>query len=231
MERINSSLSLKVEKKWIKLFTNIFTGTYSNFLTKDEINKRIKFIILNIEEIDSINIYKCILYSNTNNEIGKLAVDYRLEFIGNNYQNIITKGLSYEIDNFVFSDTEKLNKEIKNLCFVILDSVSNYMLSNNEYNFLESLDKLNEILHVKDIKNSRSIIDIHSGIKYLMTNNQISYSCSFNQNPFTGEPVEEDYKLRVELIYKSRCDLFKVLRKKYKSGIKLKYVTDRNFFG
>lgn len=231
MEHINGSLNLKVEKKWINLLTNIFTSTYSNFLTKTEINKRIKFIILNINVINPINIYKCILYSNTNNEFGKLAIDYRLEFIGDNYQKTIMEGLSYEIDNFVFEDTEKLKKEIKNLCLVILDAVSTYMLSNNDYNFLESLNKLKGILHVKDVKKTKPIIDIHSGVKYLMSNNQISYSCIFNQNPFTGESVEDEYKLRIEIIYKTRCDLFKVLHKKYKTGIKLKYVTDRNFFG
>ena len=79
----------------LNFISEIFTKTYGEIISSQQINERMKFLEDNLSNLSPLSIMKTILYSDTDNEIGKLALDFRLRFITSDYQNVITSSESY----------------------------------------------------------------------------------------------------------------------------------------
>lgn len=231
MEELRRIQKNKRDDVWRNVLSKIFNSTYSNFLSNDEIEQRIEYIINNMMKITPINLFKCILYSDTKNEIGKLAIDYRLKFISIEYESCIENGNSFEIENIQFDEKHKLENEIQELCIALNISINSEIANGLEMNVMSSVDFLADVITTKHRKISQPLWNLHEGVQHIMSINQIIYSVIFNQNPFNGEIINEQYRNYIKSHFSTRCLLFESLKNKYHSGIKLMYVQNRDFFG
>jgi len=226
-----------IKTVWRNIITPLFKRTYGNFLDDEEIEVRIMFILSNLNNIEPINLFKCILYSDTKNEVGKLAMDYRIEFINSNYENVIRTGVSFELDNFHFSDKHLLLTEIEDLCMAINVAINNKITSevlgiqDHRDNLLSSIEMMADVIDTKLREDNIMFWNLNRGIQHYMTVNQIVYSVIFNQNAFTGDVMNENYCKYIHGSFASRCGLMEQLKRKYKTGVKLELVADKNFFG
>lgn len=222
----------KVTIVWKRILNKVFSETYDKILDINQINDRVNYIITNLRIINPFNLFKCILYSDTNNEIGKLAIDYRLNFISDSYINTISTGESYEIDNIKFDDKHLLDKEISDLCLVINHGINNEIANNKEFNMKESVICIKEIISSDIRDNINDIYNLHEVLIQNMTLNQIIYSIVFNQNIFNGKNNINNYYIDyIKSHYETRCNLFNILHSKYKTGINLSLIKNKKMFG
>lgn len=214
------------------IFKEIFSFTYEEILEEHEILDRINYITSNIDKIEPINIYKCILYSNTANRIGKLAIDYRICFCSNNWKDTVKSGESYEIDNFQKQNSlfsQMLNDELINLNY----SIENLILS---FKNKEKTNIQDEFVNLTEFA--------------FLTLNRVPFGVSINQECYIA--VFEDLFYPEHLadlincyedgsdkshIYNSIkhnhptvCSFFEILKQKYKK-IDKKYLKYSAFFG
>lgn len=231
MEKLTQFREEKRRDVWNKILTHTFTSTYNSILSEEDISIRVQFIISNLMKLKPINIFKSILYSDTSNEIGKLAIDYRLKFISSEYESCIRKGESYEIDNIEFEEKHILTNEIRELCIALNMAINNEIMNGKDMDIRSSIDFLADVISVKHREPQQPTWNLHHGVQHLMSINQIVYSVVFNQNPFDGEIVNEKYQEYIRTHFRTRCLLFEKLHEKYHSGIKLSYVQNRALFG
>jgi hypothetical protein len=221
----------KRDAVWNAILVQIFTSTYSSALSNEEILCRIDFIIQNLTNINPINLFKCILYSDTTNEVGKLAIDYRLKFILDDYETTIRNGESYEIDNIEFHEKDKLNKEIHELCLALNVLINSKIMGNTQMDIRTCIDHLGDVISVKHRDIVNPTWNLHGGIQHIQSINQIVYCAVFNQNPHDGEIVNQKYRDYIYKHFETRCRLFEKLKEKYHTGIKLSHVQNRSLFG
>lgn len=217
---------------WKNTLSEILNRTYLTVLTDAEINERVDYIISKKDELDPLCLYKCILYNNTQLEVGKVAVDYRLTFASDDFREAIDNGRSIEIDSLTSPFKEELEREIYNSCLIINHGMSKSILSGNiSLDLEEAKNELNYAMKV-ELHPSRSHVWFRSSsINYMVSTNQMIYACVFNQNPFDGEVIGEEVKKHVSHHYPFHWSLFESLKSKYKSGIKLDLVRNCTFFG
>lgn len=222
---------------WRNIITPLFKRTYGDFLSDDELELRVMYVLNNLHEIEPINLFKCILYSDTKNEVGKLAMDYRIEFIGPNYETAIRTGSSFEIDSFHFHDKHLLINEIDDLCMALNVAVNNKITAevtpmiNHRDDILSSIEMLADIMETKLREDNALFWNLNRGIQHYMSINQVVYSVTFNQNPFSGSVMSEGYCKYIKDSFVTRCGLMEQLKRKHKTGIRLELVMNRNFFG
>lgn len=219
------------QRVWKSTLIEILTRTYHGILDESEINERIDFILSKINDIDPICLYKCILYNDTQLEVGKIAIDYRISFASTHFREAIETGKSIEIDNLEMPEKSELEREIHNCCLIINHAMSKSILSNTPFDMRAAKDELNSSFKV-EIHPEIDHMWFRSGsINYLMSINQIVYACIFNQNPYDAEVVTNDAKVHISASYPIHCKLFAILHSKYRSGIKLELVRNSSFFG
>lgn len=221
----------RIKNSWKDILKRVFEYAYINILTSEEIMERINYVVDNIENIPAINLFKCILYSDTRNEVGKLALDYRIQFIGPNYKNCISTGESFELDTIDFHEKHILMKEIKELCIALNYSINSEIASGKKIDIVTAIDFLADIINIEHREHIRGVWNLHEDIQHFMSYNQIIYSVVFNQNPLDGKVVSKKYSNYIKKQLRTRCMLFERLKIKYPTGIRLSLVSDKNFFG
>ena len=218
-------------KAWKNTLNEILKRTYHNVLNEEEISERIDFILGRMNEIDPVCLYKCILYNDTEIEVGKIAVDYRISFASSHYREAIETGKSEEIDNLEMPEKSNLEREIHNCCLIINHAMTKSILTGTRLDLNMAKDELNSSFSVEIHPELEHMWFRNGSVNYLMSINQIIYACIFNQNPYDGKVVSEGSKNHINSSYPIHCKLFKILHSKYKSGIKLDLVRNSVFFG
>src|SRR5579872_5238303 len=105
----------RTASSWTDFLTMVFQKTYSGILTDKEIQDRVVFIVSNMNSLDVQSLFRTVLYSDTENEIGRLAIDFRLRFITMDYASVIKEGVSRELESD-FPERELVRKETEELC-------------------------------------------------------------------------------------------------------------------
>lgn len=232
------------------LLLTIFTKTYRHFLTDEEINLRINYIIKKINRNDDVrNIMKTILYSDTTNEIGKLAIDFRLGFISDSYEQYINSGDSYEIDNIFVALNDRNNKgkkisqdnynkrikfdeELKGYLIVINYIVNMYIMNEELISFKDAHNELNNVIDHEYIIPFTNGWNLHDKIQHIMSLNQVLFMVVYDINPFTNKKPNEQYKNTIKSNFKYRYELFELIKNKHPMLIdNLNYVLETDFFG
>lgn len=231
MEDTKADLIVRHETLMKQVLMDIFMKTYSEILIQSEVEKRVDFLISKKDEIPPVVFYKNILFSMTDNELGKLAIDFRIQFVSDNYKNVIETANSYELDNFVFSESDLLNEEIEQFCIVISSFISNKILGTTNISIEEMFGKLSEVVTISFRRNKGKILNLNNEISHFVSLNQLIFSVVFNQDIYTGLPVNEKVVEKVSFEYENRVKLMNKLKEKYKTSISLEKVRNVKFFG
>lgn len=209
---------------------SVFETTYRNVLTHEKIEQRIKYIINNFRSIPPISICKTILYSDTRNEMGKLAIDFRLNFITENFENVITHSNSFELDTFEIN----LKPEIEEICIVINHFLLKLFLAQNNCPLCisKSYEEMKNQLSVRERENSGTMWNIRNGVISKLSKNQRCFMASYKIDVDLEIEVSEQTVIAIksEKGYKERCKLIDILRIKH-PVIDIELVQDVNFFG
>ena len=204
----------------------ILGKTYKDIMSESDIQLRIDFIINSID-ISAESFYKTILYNDTDNEVGKLAVDYRIKFISD-YETVIKSGKSIEIDSY---SNETLNSIINNTLSVINYAFVKSVLNNAPFDYRAAVNEAKSLFPIVSESIPNFVFINGYALEYASVN-QIVYSAVFNQNPFNGQPLNSKYsELILNSELKSRCDLMRELQKAHSTGISLNLVRNVDFFG
>lgn len=221
-----------VEDVWKNILNPLFKKTYGEILNEIEISQRVEFIINELKNIDPKSLYKCVLYSDLDFELGKLAIDYRLGFISPEYQMIIRKGESIEIDSLHGPDGNMLRRKIMDILLLINHAVNLCIVRKEKYNIHRDQETLCSDLS-GEVCGSLNPIWLYSE-KSMMNNlaslNQAFYAAIYNQNPFDGSTVSESTADHIKSMSPIRTKLMELLKSKYPSGIQLGIVRNQEFF-
>lgn len=216
----------------IRLFlSDLFNFTYGNIISDDEINKRIGFITDHFETLQPLSIFKTILYSDTKNELGKLALDFRMKFISKNYENVIRSGESYEIDNLEDSFGNELRSKIYEECLVINHFLLKIDLLNSKEEIISHINEFFTFFEKEPIKLTGLTLEVIGNIGMWMTLNERCYSGVYGINFVTMEKLPIENITSIKRINESRFKLFSKLKDIYKKPFEQSIVLNVNFFG
>jgi hypothetical protein len=210
---------------WSTVLNSVFTRTYGSVLTADEIQKRMDYVLENIRSIPAENLFKTLLYSDTTNEVGVLAVDFRLGFIGPNYKDVIANGRSRELDSF---DNSELKAIINDNCIALNYYINDAIVSGRTIEFANVFGELNEIMTTVHRPSRDRGWDLHPHVNALRTVNQSVYEVVFEK------PSVERRMHRSPAIHSyhgDRVKLFQELKRLYPSGVDAELVANSAFFG
>ena len=213
------------------VFYTILERSYKKHLKIEELNERAKFMTDNIDVILPENLFKSIIYCDTENEIGKLAVDFRLKFISSEYKEAITSGTSYEIDNLVGVFGDELRAEIKLLCIAVNHWMLKFYLSGETKHIKEHINELEATIQLKIRETIPPTWEVFDGVISRFSPNQRCYMAVYGVDIGNGRAFPEINRNIIKTNEYSRCKLFDLLKEKYKDGISLTYVKDKAFFG
>ena len=218
----------------LNFISEIFTKTYGEIISSQQINERMKFLEDNLSNLSPLSIMKTILYSDTDNEIGKLALDFRLRFITSDYQNVITSSESYELDNFPGLLGDELRREIKETCIVINHFLLKIHLSKkNCKNCIIKLHKeFEHLLSLRYKEKSGTFWNIRNGIISKLSKNQRCFMACY------GIDIEMEEQLSDKIIASirngendnARCRLIDLTKQRH-HHINNDLVLNLNFFG
>lgn len=208
----------------------IFFKTYSKILDHENIERRINFIF-NDSRVSPFNMMKSILYSDTSNELGKLAVDFRMNFITDNYEHAIINGISYEIDTISGEFGEKIRMEIKENC-IILNHLLMKLYLESEIDIERAFESFENMLNVKYIKNIPLFWEFRDNISSLISKNQKSFMAVYGFDIEIESDLSEQSKKKLRCNYSDemRCNIFEILKSKY-NVIDIDLVRNIDFFG
>lgn len=226
----------KVDTIWSNFFRNIILNTFTEFLSIEQINERVTWIISQYKKIKPHLLFKNIIYMLNNNEISKMAIGYKLHFLIDDYKSLFLNPYSEEYDmneTLIESDKILLDKIIENFSFVInhhIEKNLNKNDSNISLDLSEVIDELSNFLQFPKYELLGEMYVKCGNLVYRMSFSQILYMVAFNQNPFNGEPCPNDIEIIIEQNHKHRLDAMKTLKKTWVTGIPLIYVESYNIF-
>jgi hypothetical protein len=228
-----------IQKIWFDFLHCIMIDTFSEFLDNEEIIKRCNWIISKLFEIDPDIIFKNILYMIRFISISEIAIGYKIHFITDDYKVLFNNPYSEEFDknnSLSKEDKELLNIFIHNFCKTINHHIE-LLIHDPNYNSKTSIDDL--IYTIKEISTFYKLpkFEIMSSmfvkdgyILYKMSIGQILYMVSFNQNPYTSLPCQEELIENIRCNYSHRLNMMDCLKKTWPNGIPLKYVLSNKIF-
>jgi len=219
----------------IQLFVkNILQNTYKFVLSENEINERVNYLIEDFRKIPILSFCKTILYSNTNNELGKLAIDFRLNFITKNYKNVIMNSISFELDTFPGEMGNNLRNEVLESCIVINHFVFKLFLSgdNCPVCISNAYEDFKNELKVRERTNVETLWNIRNGIISKLSRNQRAFMGSYGIDVDLETNLSEKNikSIRSEHSDELRCQFLDLVKIKH-PNIDISLVQDVNFFG
>ena len=223
-----------VDNVYKNLFRRILKRTYEKILSDEKIEERVSYFISKLRNIDQQKIFKNLLYNDTSFEIGKLALDYRLRFISDDYKNVIDEASSVEIDQSNISDF--LNRQINGVSSIINHAINKFILNGkiNDDDFIkyeESKKEINDVFEVELHESLPGIYIENNYVHFYMTHNQAVYSGIYNINPYNDEPLLEATINFIKHSFNSRWKIFEILKRKYPTCIQDELVKNSVFFG
>lgn len=219
----------------IQLFLkNILENTYKYVLSENDINERLNYLIQDFKKLPILSVCKTILYSNTNNELGKLAIDFRLNFITKNYKKVIIECNSFELDTFPGEIGNNLRNEVLESCIVINHFLFKLFLSgdNCPVCISNAYEELKNQLSVRERTNVETLWNIRNGIISKLSRNQRSFMGSYGidvdlETNLSGKNIKA---IRSEQSDELRCQFLDLVKVKH-PNIEISLVQDVNFFG
>lgn len=218
--------------KTFDILNEILSNSYSNVLSEDQINERVNYLHENFSIINPENIMKVLLYSDTENELGKLALDFRLQFIKDDYKNLINNPISIELDNLQGELGQFLRSEVSETCVIYNHFLLECYLSSKKLQIKEVHTLFENHLNVRYRERMPERWDFRDGIMSLTTKNQRAFMGVYGIDKDTGDKLSESVILAIRNDPSEglRCKLFEILKEKYNS-IELDLVNNVNFFG
>jgi len=224
-----------IEKVWKQFLTNILRNTFLEFISQEEINERVNWIVLNLFKINPDSLYKSVLYCMNNNIISKIAIEFKLKFITDDYKTLFQSPSSIEIDgNNYISQKDKLilNAIVNARCLSINHHIELVLLQGKDLiNDQFAIDEISEYLKIPNYNHLPPTFVKDGHIVHYLTFSQLLYTVAFNQNPFTGMPCSNEIKDYVNKTYPERLKIMQLLKNSWPNGIELKYVRSNNIFG
>lgn len=223
---------MNIEKDDIYSFIfKVFEKTYSKFISREEINKRTSYIVDNFHTLPPLSIFKSILYSDTNNEVGKLAIDFRIRFISKDYEQVISSGESYEIDTFEDECKSELLDHIIQECSIInfefLRKAANPSL-NLETLYEEHKQISLKLQRVEKCSCRAQVIDSEA---FWLNANEKCISAVYGINIMNGSKLSNESIELIESENRTRFNMFSKLKIKYPNLATSTFVHHHEFLG
>lgn len=193
---------------------NHFEKAFKNIINNDDLNRRVDFMLDKEKCTNPKSFYKCILYTDLENELGKLAVDFRLRFISQQYEQAIIDGSSYEIDNLNCDFAEDIRSRIDRELIVINDYILKCILLHSQINDNDMnivLDKLN----ISKIDNIHPRLEIIGDRGIYMSDNMRCYCAIHSTNFHFGVTLTKNQVESIRSLYPERILFFDKFREKY----------------
>lgn len=224
----------KVDNFWKNFLTIVLTKTYHEFLSHDEISTRVEWMVKNKSTITPNLFYKNVLFNMNNLPISKIAIGYKLAFLTKDWQKLFTNPQTEEIDcnsNLSNENHININKLIQNYC-ICLNHHSELVINNgaNIDDIEKSILDVTDHFEIPQLKYLPSTI-VNCGLNnYVISFSQLLYMAAFNQNPYTGMPINKDFYDFIIENYEFNVNVMKSLQSSWNTGIPLNYVKSYNIF-
>lgn len=208
-----------------------FEKTFKNFLTKKELELRTSYITENFTTLPPLSIFKTLLYCDTNNEVGKLAIDFRIKFINSDFETVISECSSFEIDNFESECKEELYRHIIQECSLINFAFLRKSI-NKDLNLEELYNEHNNVsLSLNRIDKCVCRAQLLDSKAYWLNSNEKCISAIYGINILDGSKLSNESIEIIENENRSRIELFSKLKDKYPNLHKSEFVKHCEFLG
>lgn len=225
---------LQIDKVWKDFLTLVITNTFDEFLTSEEIEKRITWILSQLYNIQAEKLFKNILFMMNNNVLSKMAIGYKLHFLEENWHDLFINPYSEEFDkndSLSFEDKKLLDEFIENFSMAINHHIELVIIGNNTIsNLFDTVKELSQFYKLPNYEKLESMYIIDGELVYNMEFGQILYMIAFDQNPYTGLPCAGDIPKIIKDKYPHRVATMESLKKSWPTGVPLKYVKSSKIF-
>lgn len=209
--------------------------TFSDVLSETEINERVNWIHENLRNVTPEVLYKNLVYMMNLTPFSKMIIGYKIKFLTEDYKQLFFNPITEEFDgNLEIVESERIEifKTINNLCLALNDhSERCILLDRNFDDYQTTFDEIGTVFDIPSNKNSMNVIFSDGHNIYNITFTQLMYMISFNQNIFTGEPLDDENREHIIQIYTFNKMLMDKVKQKFTTGIKLSYVNSKRLFG
>lgn len=227
----------RVDLFWTNFLKHIFTKTYSEFLSEEEINSRVKYYVDNKNVVTPEVFYKNILFNISSLPFTRVIIGYKLKFLTGDYKQLFQNPTTEEFDNNPYLtqfQKEEINSVIMRFC-ILLNHHSEKNINKiygemNIESFEHLIPELKDVYNIPEIKFQESYIFRHGANKYIVSFTQLMYMVAFNQNIFNSEPLSEEFKNHIMDDFSFNVHLLESLKTSYPCGIPLSYVKSYNLF-
>lgn len=222
---------------WKNFLTTIISNTFNEFLSSEQIEERVNWIMSIIHTINPDKLYKNLLFIMNNNSLSEIAIGYKIHFLlDDDYRVLFMDPYSEEFDknpNLIESDKNILDEYIHNMMIVINHHIEMMIINGND----EKTDDLNKAILELSTSNKLPFHQkipsklVKDGIfTYRMSFGQLLYTVAFNQNPFSCNNCDENLITNITESYSHRLEAMKALKVTWPTGIPLKYVKSTKIF-
>lgn len=227
----------RVNLFWTQFLLHIFTTTYSEFLSQEEIELRVKFYIDNKSSVTPEIFYKNVLFNISTLPFTRVIIGYKLKFLMGDYKQLFINPTTEEFDNNEYltqHEKDEINNVILKFC-ILLNHHSEKNINKihgdmNVREFEHLLIEIKDVYNIPEIKYQESYIFRHGLNKYIVSFTQLMYMVAFNQNIFNGQALSDEFRDVIISDFTFNVHVVESLKKTYPSGIPLKYVRSHNLF-
>lgn len=224
----------QIDKVWKEFLSSVITDTFDEFLSSEEVESRVTWILSKLYSISAEKLFKNVLFMMNNNSLSRIAIGYKLHFLEDNWQDLFNEPYSEEFDkndSLNSEDKKLLDEFIENFSIAINHHVELVIAGNNVVkNLFDAIKQLSQFYKLPNYEKMESMYVVDGDLVYNMEFGQILYMVAFDQNPFTGLPCNSDIPKMIKEKYPHRLATMESLKKTWPTGISLKYVKSNKIF-
>ena len=214
---------------WKKILFELFWGRFNSVLNKEEILRRVEYVLSHFSEYSAQQLYKNCVLCSRRTVIAELALDYAVRFV-DHFENTFNAPSSCEIDdNNLINEEDRafLLKTVNDQMIIFNDyveSVINCGFSDDDYNICAA--RIGEHFNVPVlpdvtefwIGDYKEINGESIEIRHYLTVSQAVYAAVFGINPINNQAVSKRFVEHVSTLYPHRMKMMQRFKEVHPTG-------------